>query len=591
MRLSGFFSTYSAGDPEVRKTSISLLSTMIVVALLALPVMLIFRLSNEFRLYTADIVLLVLIPIFFLLYLLLKRGMLILVSVLFFTIAWVAMTVMAVKGLGIRDVTVVGYILIVFIAVLFTGYRVAIILTLSTIISVWIMAIAEERNFLIPPSEPPLIYARDFTIVIFLVLTGIMLYERNYRYSFNRISEELAERKITEKKLAHNEQNLRLQNEELLSAKLKAEESDRLKTAFLQNISHEIRTPMNGIVGFAELLKDPGITSQKSEEYINLMMQCSDQLASVINDMIDVSKIEAGALELNISEFTSEALLDDIRILFDAAASEKGINLSIRNDLPGLNIRSDRGKITRILNNLVSNAVKFTSVGEVSVKVWQSEGNLIVKVTDEGIGIRSEETGKIFDRFRQAEVGLTRNYGGSGLGLAICKGNLDFLGGTVRVESEYGKGSCFTVTIPVEFFETILPEQKKYSVLDGTREIRILIAEDDEISFLYLKSILNKENLKIVRAQDGIEALSLFRAHSDFDLILMDLKLPEMSGFETTKIIKQENSSIPVIAISAYAFEEDKKRAAECGIDDYISKPVNKNDLIIKINKHLAGLS
>jgi signal transduction histidine kinase len=590
MKIIRHFSIFRADDPEGKRTRILLLSTMIVVALCALPLILLMRLSNDLRLYTADKVILFLILALFVINMLLKKGRLGIASILFFSIVWLAITLMAADSNGIRDITVLGYILIIFIAVLIAGYRVAILLTVATIISVWVMAVAEARGLLMPQGEIPVIYARDFTFLILLALTGNLLYERSFRYSFQRINRELSERKAAEEKLSQNEKVLQLRQKELIAAKLEAEESDRLKTAFLQNISHEIRTPMNGIVGFAELLKEPGLKNEKAEEYISMMITCSDQLAAIINDLVDISKIEVGVLELNISEFNSDILINDISILFESAAASKGILLKLENGIPSVNIKSDRGKIFRIISNIIGNAVKFTYEGEVAVKISRQDNNLVVNVSDTGIGIKDAEIEHIFERFRQVETGNTRSFEGSGLGLAICKGNAEFLGGKIIVNSKEGKGSVFRIIIPVEFIDMELYRNHEGIDIISTGQVKILIAEDDEIGFLYLRNIIAKEKIKIIWAKSGPEAVSEFESEPGINMILMDLKLPEMSGFEALKRIRQKNKEIPVIAISAYAFEEDKKRAREAGVNEYISKPFDKNELIIKVNKYLPGL-
>ena len=588
MKLSDLFLWDTFSDQEGKNNSIRILSIMIITVLVILPVVLLLRMITEFRFHVADYVITVLIPVFFLYYILLKKGKRVLVSFLFILTSWIAMTVMAAASTGIKDVTINGYFLIIFMAVLLTSYRTAILLSASSIISVWIMAGAENSGILIPPNDPPLLYPKDFTFFVIMVLITVILFERSFKYSYNRINKELKERRAAEKKLSMNEKRLLEQNEELLAAKLKAEESDMLKTSFLQNISHEIRTPMNGIVGFAELLKSPGITPQEHEEYFNIMLNCTDQLSAIINDLIDISKIESGTVELHLTDFTIQDLLSELELLYSKAANEKELTLHFINDLQNVTIRSDRGKIDQVISNLITNAIKFTSSGVVEVHALRSGDNLIISVRDTGIGIDEKDLEIIFNRFRQADISLSRSFGGAGLGLAICKGVIEYMGGNINVESYPGKGSLFTVSVPVTFYESG-SNTRDNIVVNAKKEgkIKILIAEDDEAGYLYLENILKREKIEVIRARTGEEAISLFSEHNDLNLILMDIRMPEMSGYDALQVIKNIKKDIPVIAVTAFAFNEDRDRALIGGFDDYVIKPIHKDDMLTKIEKLL----
>jgi len=311
--------------------------------------------------------------------------------------------------------------------------------------------VLEHKEILIPEVDLPVLYARDFTIFIILVIAAVILFEKSLRDTYRRLVRELQERKETEEKLSQNERKLLEQKDELLVATLKAEESDRLKTAFLQNISHEIRTPMNDIIGLSELIREEGASKEERLDYINKLLLCSDQLVTLIDDLINVSKLETGMAEISESVFQAGLLLEDLRIKFAGRASEKGLRFSIINELGNTVIKSDMVKISQVINNLTDNAIKFTPSGEVKIH-GSIRGNLLsFEFSDTGIGIAREEARLIFSHFRQSEFGVSRAYRGAGLGLSICKGNLDFLGGEINVESELGKGSLFTVTIPVKF--------------------------------------------------------------------------------------------------------------------------------------------
>jgi CheY-like chemotaxis protein len=251
-------------------------------------------------------------------------------------------------------------------------------------------------------------------------------------------------------------------------------------------------------------------------------------------------------------------------------------------------IRSDRGKIDQVISNLITNAVKFASSGVVEVHALRSGDNLIISVRDTGIGIDEKDLEIIFNRFRQADISLSRSFGGAGLGLAICKGVIEYMGGNINVESYPGKGSLFTVSVPVTFYESG-SNIRDNIVVNAKKEgkIKILIAEDDEAGYLYLENILRREKIEVIRARTGEEAISLFSEHNDLNLILMDIRMPEMSGYDALQVIKNIKKDIPVIAVTAFAFNEDRDRALIGGFDDYVIKPIHKDDMLTKIEKLL----
>jgi len=451
MENSGFISSKIYSDAEGRKTLTWMLRIMLIVSIAIIPVIILLRHFSHHPFSATDAAMVILMSVFIVSYFFLRKGNLLSVSFFFILSGWLAMTFMAARSAGIRDVSVIGYIVLIFLATLFIGYRFAILIAFLSLLSSWVMAIAEYKNFLIPYKDTPIEYARDFTFFFVLFTTIIVIFEASFRYSINRINKELQERITAEEKLSANEKRLMESNEELLKAKLKAEESDRLKTAFLQNISHEIRTPMNGIIGFSELIRDSDTDDSRKKEYFEQMSACTFQLAALVNDLIDISKIEAGDIELSISDFSTGDIIKKGMTLFSANAIEKGLDLIFEDETDGRIIRSDEGKICQIVNNLIGNAIKFTSKGWVKVTIKRNFNCLVVAVLDSGIGITREHLNLIFDRFRQAEMGLSRPYGGAGLGLAIVSGLAEFMKGTIAVESEQGKGSLFTFSVPVEF--------------------------------------------------------------------------------------------------------------------------------------------
>jgi len=377
----------------------------------------------------------------------------------------------------------------------------------------------------------------------------------------------------------------------LISAKEKAEESDRLKTAFLANISHEIRTPMNGILGFLELLTDPGIDDQQRELYLDIMNKSGQRLLATINDIVEISKIEAGQIEVYESEVKINEVLDYHHQVFSKMASDKNIDL-IRSYLPELEdncILTDKFKLEGILTNLLNNAVKFTKSGKIEFGNYIKEGFMIFFVKDTGMGIPPEKIKTIFDRFVQGDLSITRPYEGSGLGLSIVKAYLDKMGGKIWVESTLGVGSTFYFSIPYK------PVRKKSNKIDISikhiekRNInaKILIAEDDEVSYEYIKTILGQEPLELIHCNNGDDAVKIAREIKDISLILMDIKMPGINGLDAVRLIRSFNKQIPIIALTAYAFSNDRDEAIRSGCNDYLSKPVNRINLVNKINDYI----
>ena len=376
-------------------------------------------------------------------------------------------------------------------------------------------------------------------------------------------------------------------NADLMHAKEKAEESDRLKTAFLKNISHEIRTPMNGIIGFSELLRNPSINNEQRMQYTSVVIGSSQQLLRLVNDIIDISRLETGQLPVNSSEFDLNALMTEMREQYLMAAGEK--NLMLHLDLPPetVNVVADRDKIRQILWHLMSNSVKFTSKGYLRIGFVVREEGIRLMVEDTGIGIPDSAGGRIFDRFYKPEDDQTRSPDGTGLGLAISRGLTGLMGGSITYTSEVGKGTIFLIDLPCPVI--VIPNKKEERTAGLKKSPTILIAEDEEINFLYMKELIGMTPVKnILRAGNGSEAIGLVESNPDIDLVLMDVKMPVVSGYEATRTIKKLRPDLPVIAITAYGMSDDRLQSQEAGCDDFLAKPTKKQELFRILNVYLG---
>jgi PAS domain S-box-containing protein len=380
--------------------------------------------------------------------------------------------------------------------------------------------------------------------------------------------------------------------EDLLFAKEKAEESDRLKSAFLANMSHEIRTPMNGIIGFTNLLKEQSLRGEDRKKYINIIKKSSERMLSTINDLIEISKIESGTMEFDISEVNINELLEFINHVFLPEATKKGLEMYMHRPLPYeiARIETDFEKLNSILSNLVKNAIKYTSSGRIDIGYRMNLNQIEFFVKDTGIGIEKDRQKVIFDRFVQADLSLSRPYEGAGLGLSIAKGYIDMLGGKIWVQSELQKGSRFYFTIPVKNKLAVrtekpdsITESEKKEVL---KNLTILVAEDDVIGKLYLSELLKDECKNVLFASDGVEALEILEKTPETDIVLMDIKMPGLNGYQTAQKMKQSNKEVFIIAQTAYALSGDREKALNSGCDAYLSKPFSKEQLLQVIEKH-----
>jgi CheY-like chemotaxis protein len=365
-------------------------------------------------------------------------------------------------------------------------------------------------------------------------------------------------------------------------------------------MSHEIRTPMNAIIGFSQLLDDPNISNDERSHYINLIQNSSSDLLGLIDDIIDISKIEAGQIKIIKSQYFIDNILTEIydsyRQFLKTKKDKKALKLIYNPPEGGQHvvIYTDIDRFKQIIRNLLSNAIKFTDTGSVEFgfNIDQNDNYAFVQlyVKDTGIGISDDKLEIIFDSFRQASVSDTKIYGGTGLGLAITKKIVELLGGKIWVESAPGKGSTFYFTLPYQpvlisqddSYRSSFLQQAKRPVL---KDKKLLIVEDDDQSYLFYESILKNTKSEILRAVDGQQAID-FCMNQKFDLILMDIRLPKLDGYLATKKIKSIFPDVKIIAQTAYAMVGERERCLEAGCDDYISKPINIGEFfeIIKRN-------
>jgi PAS domain S-box-containing protein len=422
---------------------------------------------------------------------------------------------------------------------------------------------------------------KDGTIKPFEVVSKLIPDENGKVVEFLGISRDITERRKIEFQLK--------------TALEKAEESDKLKSAFLANMSHEIRTPMNGIIGFADLLADPEIPIDKRLKYAEIININGRHLLSIINDIIDLSKIESGQVTVSESPTNINHLFEMLVNFFKGSKllkPEVQIRIKSKLDERDSNIFTDEIKLKQILTNLITNAIKFTEKGfvEFGCSTVMQEGNpfLLFVIADSGIGISKKDQALVFERFRQVDSSTSKRYGGTGLGLPISKAYIELLGGKVWIDSDVNLGAKFYFSIPLKRvntndniqFETHLANM---SDIDWANRM-ILIAEDEESNFFFLSEVLETTGAAIMHAQDGNEAVKLCEENKNIDVVLMDIKMPGLNGYEATKKIKKFRPDLPIIAQTAYAFSDDLQKAIAAGCDDYISKPVLKEFLIEKLS-------
>jgi PAS domain S-box-containing protein len=401
-----------------------------------------------------------------------------------------------------------------------------------------------------------------------------------------------------EKHRTRLEQLVHERTAELEVAKEHAEESDKLKSAFLANMSHEIRTPMNAIIGFSNLLKEPDLTPEFKEEFIQQIAHNSNTLLQLIDDIIDISKIEAGQLSIDKKAFDINSLLYEILITFSQKKNtfySKNVDLKLKTEIENsaFIIYSDPFRIQQVISNLLDNALKYTDEGFVefgySIEKNSNVQQIKFYVKDCGIGLSHDQQKFIFNRFTKIENDKSKLYRGAGLGLVISKNLVELLGGQIFVESELNQGSIFYFTVP-NYNSAIENKTRGSNQIHGQEfnwaNKTVLIAEDEKSNFRFLEVLLKKTHINIIPATNGLEAIDAFK-NNKIDLILMDIKMPIMDGLDATRAIKKLNGEIPIIALTAYAMQNDSDVCKEAGCNSYISKPVSQDKLFSTINKFL----
>jgi signal transduction histidine kinase/ligand-binding sensor domain-containing protein/CheY-like chemotaxis protein len=440
---------------------------------------------------------------------------------------------------------------------------------------------------------PPFWLTWWFRIATIVFLLAVVYAFFRYRLKSIKSQKKKLERLVSEKTL-----ELKHEAEERKAAQLRAEESDKLKTAFLANMSHEIRTPVNAIIGFSDLLRENDLEEEERETYLEYIIGGGRSLMNLINDIIDISKIEAGEIRIAKESCRLDEILGELHTMFNELIRKKGKEkVQLVLEKPEIQIDSevltDPFRLKQILSNLLNNAVKFTDSGSITFGyAIQDEAFLKFFVKDTGIGIPRDKQEVIFHRFRQVEDAHTRNYDGTGLGLTISQKLTKLIGGEMWLESEEGKGALFSFTVPFEINgskEKYLKPKGNITMEESLKGKQILVVEDEDSNYILIQNLLRDAEVNIMRAVDGEKAVDVFRKNGrQIDLVLMDIKIPRLNGYDATRQIKRLKPGIPIVAQTAYAMPDEKQNCLDAGCNDYIAKPYNKQELMNIIQKNLA---
>ena len=381
--------------------------------------------------------------------------------------------------------------------------------------------------------------------------------------------------------------------QELVQAREKAEENNKLKSAFLANMSHEIRTPMNGILGFAALLKEPHLFENEQREYVEIIEKSGTRMLNIVNNIIDISKIESGLMEVNRTSTNIIELLEYVYTFFKPETDKKRLQLFLKKSLSTAEaiITTDREKVYAILTNLVKNAIKYTNAGMIEIGCAKKRELLEFYIKDTGIGIPANRQVAVFERFIQADIADVNAFQGAGLGLSIAKAYIELLGGSIWLDSKEGKGSTFFFSIPyTPSPKDVITDLKLVAGAEtkGTiGKLKILIAEDDETSEMLMSIAMKPYSKEIIEAKTGVATVEICRKNPDIDLILMDIQMPDLNGYDATRQIRQFNKNVIIIAQTAFGLSGDREKAIEAGCNDYISKPIIRSELIAIIEKQI----
>jgi signal transduction histidine kinase len=371
----------------------------------------------------------------------------------------------------------------------------------------------------------------------------------------------------------------------------KAKKSDQLKSAFLSNMSHEIRTPMSAILGFSKLL-DYAETEKERNDYVEIINKNGKLLMQLLDDIIDISRMDVGQFDISIKVFSLNTVMEELkkatRLSLDQQ-KKQNVRLKLIIQKGDIAILSDENRLRQIMFNLLSNAVKYTDKGEIGFGYSLHGNDIECFVADTGLGIKEQNKKDVFTRFYKIDdEDYTYLPGGSGIGLSIVKSLVEKLGGRIEFDSEYGKGSTFRFYLPGVLHEVIHePEEVKSTIYIFSSRNKVLVAEDDDSNMKLIVNMLKKMGLSCLQATNGVEALKIYNSHPEINLVLMDISMPEMNGFDALKKLKLIRPSLPVVALTAYAMAEDREKAVSAGFDDYLTKPIYQNSLAECLRKYL----
>jgi signal transduction histidine kinase/ActR/RegA family two-component response regulator len=430
-------------------------------------------------------------------------------------------------------------------------------------------------------------YDDAWVVVSSLCIYGVVLTQESWR-SNERWTEMTRLRLESDSVAAEREE-----------ARLLAVDANHAKTRFLANMSHEIRTPMNGVLGMSELLQGTRLDADQAR-YVSALASAARSLHELLGDILDLAKIEEGKVDIERIDFEPARVLTDIVEVYRELAAARGTALVTHFNLHTVSqVRGDPMRFRQVVTNLLGNAIKFTDQGAITLSSQCIEGPagdprlwLRVQVLDSGVGIAPETLPQLFQRFTQADASTTRKFGGSGLGLVICKSLVELMGGTIHVDSQPGSGSCFWFDLPFDLAAAppALPETGLKTVDMSVREANILVAEDNLVNQLVVRSMLERHGMKVTLVKDGAHALAAIQEGS-FDLVLMDCQMPVMDGYEATRRIRaarRDGPRLPIVALTANAMAEDRQRCAEAGMDGYVTKPVTAESLCEVLHRHLG---